>query len=312
MKKLEISIETDGWYKEENPEESIKFIKECGFEGIDYGMNAFFKSSFDQENLTSFFDCKIEQLREYYARLKKASEEHKVSISQVHGLFPIYYPEQEEKTQYVMEIQKKMIALCRYLGSDMIVVHPWSNFALRKEEVRKINLDLYRQLIPVAKEYGVTVCLENLYTLYVDTYHEGSCTDAEEACWYIDILNKEAGEDIFGFCLDVGHANMFGKNIYQYITTLGKRLKTVHIHDNAGTCDSHMIPYTQRVMKGMGSAVDWNGFLKGLKEVGYEGPISFETFRVIQQMPDELSEYVLKLIGAMGAYFRKEISSDEI
>ena len=60
MKKLEISIETDGWYKEENPEESIKFIKECGFEGIDYGMNAFFKSSFDQENLTSFFDCDIE------------------------------------------------------------------------------------------------------------------------------------------------------------------------------------------------------------------------------------------------------------
>ncbi len=312
MKKLEISVETEGWYQEDKPEESIKYIKECGFEGIDYGMNAFFKSTFDQENLTSFFDHDIEQLYEYYASLKKASEENEIAISQVHGLFPIYYPEQEAKNQYVVEILKKMIALCRYLDSNIIVVHPWSNPGLRKEEVKQINLDIYRQLIPTAKEYGVTICLENLYTLYVDTYHEGSCTDAEEACWYIDVLNTEAGEDIFGFCLDVGHANMFGKNIYQYITTLGKRLKTVHIHDNAGTCDSHMIPYTQRVMKGMGSAVDWNGFLKGLKEVGYEGPISFETFRVIQQMPDELLGYVLKLIGAMGAYFRKEISSDEI
>ena len=101
MKKLEISVETDGWYQEDKPEESIKYIKECGFEGIDYGMNAFFKSTFDQESLTSFFDHDIEQLYEYYASLKKASEENEIAISQCHGLFPIYYPGQEDKNRYL-------------------------------------------------------------------------------------------------------------------------------------------------------------------------------------------------------------------
>ena len=307
MKKLEISVETEGWFREEAIEESIQFIKQCGFEGIDYGMGALFKSTFEPEKLTSFFDRELDELYDYFSEIKNVTVANEISISQVHGLFPIYYLGQEAKNQYVIEVLKKMIAVCRYLDSNIIVVHPWSNPELRKEEVKQINLDIYRKLIPVAKEFDVTICLENLYTMYVDSYHEGSCTDAEEACWYIDVLNKEAGEELFGFCLDVGHANMFGKNIYQYITTLGKRLKTVHIHDNAGTCDSHMIPYTQRVMKGMGSAVDWNGFLRGLKEVGYEGPISFETFRVLKQMPDELQDKVLQLIAGIGTYFKRTI-----
>lgn len=307
MKKLEVSVQTGGWYDEAKPEESMKFIKECGFEGVDYNIDVLFKSTFEPENLTSFFDKDMEQLYEYFSSLKQAAEKYEVSISQAHSLFPIYYHGQDGKNRYVLEVTKKMIAVCGYLNCSAIVVHPWSNPELRKEEIRQINLDIYRKLMPAAKEYGVKVCLENLYTMYVDSYHEGSCTDAEEACWYIDTLNAEAGEEIFGFCLDVGHANMMGKNVYQYITTLGKRLTVLHINDNGGTCDGHMIPYTQRVMKGHGAVVDWDGFIKGLKEIGYEGALSFETFRVTDQMPDEVLIEVLRLISAIGRYFRKEI-----
>ena len=307
MKKLAVSVQTGEWYMEGMPEEGMKFIKGCRFEGLDYNMDDLFKKSFDQENLTSFFDKPLEELYSYYAPFKKEADDNGISFSQVHGLFPIYYPEQEEKNRYVIEMTKKMMAVCQYLDCKVLVVHPWSRPELRKEEVRQVNLDIYRQLIPAAKQYGVTICLENLYTMYVDSYHEGTCTDAEEACWYIDTLNAEAGENLFGFCLDVGHANMMGKNIYQYITTLGKRLTTLHINDNAGTCDAHMMPYTQRVMKGMGAAVDWDGFIRGLKEIGYEGALSFETFRVTNQMPDEVLTEVLQLISAIGRYFKKEI-----
>lgn len=310
MKKLAVSVQTGNWYEEGKPEEGMKFIKACGFEGLDYNIDGLFKPSFDQENLTSFFDQDIEQLYEYFATLKSAAKKNDILFSQLHGLFPIYYPGQDEKNRYVMEITKKMIAITKYLDCKIIVVHPWSSPILRKEEIREINLNLFRQLMPVAKKYGVTVCLENVYTLYVDSYHEGTCTDAEEACWCIDTLNAEAGEDIFGFCLDTGHANMFGKNIYHYITTLGKRLTTLHINDNAGTCDSHMVPYTQRVMKGMGAAVDWDGFIKGLKEIGYEGPLSFETFRVLDQMPEDVHGEVLRLIAGIGTYFKKSLSLD--
>ena len=36
--------------------------------------------------------------------------------------------------------------------------------------------------------------------------YEGTCTDAVEACYYVDTLNDIAGEKLFGFCFDTGHA----------------------------------------------------------------------------------------------------------
>ena len=39
MMKLEVATQSGDWYDETRPEESMRFIKECGFEGIDYNIN---------------------------------------------------------------------------------------------------------------------------------------------------------------------------------------------------------------------------------------------------------------------------------
>ena len=303
--KLEVSVQSADWYDENRPEESISYIKSCGFDAIDFGIATIFKKTFDAENLTSFFDQSIEELYDYYKPLKNATEKHEIFLSQAHGLFPIYYPGQDEKNRYVVEVTEKMMAVCSFLNCKAIVVHPYANHGWQKEEEKAINLNFYRQLIPAAKQYGVTVCLENLYN-WKNKHIEGACTDASEACWYVDTLNAEAGEDVFGFCLDVGHANMMGKNIYQYIITLGKRLTVLHIHDNDSINDGHMMPYTQTSF-----SVDWEGFLRGLKEIGYEGPLAFETFLATRQMPKEVEQETLRLISAIGRYFRKQLELTE-
>lgn len=302
--KLQISVQSGDWYDESRPEESISYIKSCGFEAVDFGLATIFKKTFDAENLTSFYDKSLEELFEHYTALKTSTEKQGISISQAHGLFPIYYPGEDVKNRYMLEVTKKMIAVCGFLGCKAIVVHPYSHPDLKKDEEHEINLIFYRQLIPTAKQYGVKVCLENLYN-WRKKHIEGGCTDAGEACWYIDTLNAETEEDIFGFCLDVGHANMMGKNLYQYITTLGKRITVLHIHDNDGINDGHMMPYTQTSLP-----VDWEGFLRGLKEIEYDGPLAFETFLVTRQMPDEVEPEVLKLISAIGKYFRKRLESN--
>jgi hypothetical protein len=56
MKKLINCVETAVWYEEDKPAESIRFIKECGFEAIDYNFGALFRDTLDVENLTSFYD----------------------------------------------------------------------------------------------------------------------------------------------------------------------------------------------------------------------------------------------------------------
>ena len=47
--------------------------------------------------------------------------------------------------------------------------------------------------------------------------------------------------------------------------------------------------------------------IQGLKEIGYEGNLSFETFRGLDAMPKEVEPEALKLISAIGRYFRAQL-----
>lgn len=125
----------------------------------------------------------------------------------------------------------------------------------------------------------------------------------------IDELNEAAGEELFGFCFDVGHANILGKNLYQAVVTLGDRLKILHIHDNDGISDLHTMPYTfMRSWNGL--STDWDGFLRGLRDIHYTGVLSFETSRCMEGFPRELHPSVLKLTADIGKYFSERITSE--
>lgn len=306
MKKLGVGVQTSKtWFDEANPAESIRFIKKCGFETIDYNMGSMFLDTFDKENVTSFFDQSIEELYEYYKPLKAALEENGVQISQAHGLFFVYEAGEEKLNDYYISMSEKMFAICRYLDCKVIVIHPWIGSEMTKSEEMQKNMSIYQRLIPAAKMYGVKICLENLFKKIDRIYLEGTCCDAQEVCQYIDRLNASAGEPVFGFCLDVGHAVMVRKNLYQFIKAIGERLTVLHIHENDGANDSHMIPFTQREQTGMRPAINWSEFVRGLKEIGYEGPLSFETVLGEKAWPEEIREEGFRFISAVGKYFRK-------
>ena len=76
--------------------------------------------------------------------------------------------------------------------------------------------------------------------------------------------NAEAGEDMFGACYNTGHANITGRNFYEDICTPGERLMCLHIHDNDGLHDRHLIPYTQKQPLGDKPDTDWNGLWDGM------------------------------------------------
>ena len=160
----------------------------------------------------------------------------------------------------------------------------------------------YKRLIPAAKQYGVKVCLENLFVHRGMMPLEAPCADGAEACLYVDTLNEAAGEDLFGFCFDVGHANLLGRKIGEFVKTLGHRLTILHIHDNNGFDDMHMIPYSYLATPSS-HVCDWQGFVEGLKEIGYKGVLAFETFRIYSAYPAPCRDAALKLISSIGHYW---------
>ena len=303
-----VGVQSGPWYSDNDPDGSIAFIKSCGFETIDFNIDTKLPGDkIKNGELTAFFSQTVEELCEFYRPLKDALSKYDVTISQMHAPFPLFIKDNEEVNDYMIMVVEKICAVCQYLGCPAVVVHPITRSTKDKEI--ETNLTMYRKMIPGAKKYGVKLCLENLFGTFKGRIIEGACSEVTEACWYIDTLNEEAGEEIFGFCLDVGHANLLGRNIYQYITKLGKRLTILHIHDNNGQSDLHMMPYTYTSNWGKDLICNWDAFIDALHDIGYEGTLCFETFRVLGAFPKELWPEALKLISATGRHFARRIDA---
>ncbi len=306
-----VSIQSAGWYDEADDEKSMKYAKECGIEAIDYNIDHVLNVwDYLKGKKFPFCDKPLDEFVAHYAPLKAAAEKYGVAFSQMHAPFPVWIEGNKEATEYILTVVEKTIAVCSYVGCPAIVVHPYfSGEAEKRERNMEINLEIYRRLMPFAKKYGVKICLENLFVGHPGGAIEANvCTNASDFCYLIDKLNAEAGEEVFGFCFDVGHANITGKNIRAYLNDIGKRLTILHIHDNNGRGDMHLLPYTQTSdIWGATLATDWEGFINGLRDIGYEGTLSFETFRVSERFPQEVHKEMLALTVAIGKYFRKRI-----
>lgn len=300
-----VSCQTLGWYHslfggEAHAGEALAYIRRCGFDAIDYHFEGVYTANQIRNGVTSpVFDKPLDALLEYYAPLKQAIDTQGIVISQSHGISPQYLTTNRELSTYLRDVIRKSLEVCRFLGCPSMVLHPLRVFDLTE------NLRLFRELTPAALQAGVTVCLENMFIGNEPFY------DTPTACQIIDRLNDEAGAPVFGACYDVGHANLSGRDLYRDICTLGDRLVCLHIHDNDGIHDQHLIPYTQKVPKESRPCTDWDGVWKGLAEIGYTGPINFEIHPALRIAPPELTEDLLKLAASIGRYIQTRITRNE-
>jgi sugar phosphate isomerase/epimerase len=95
---------------------------------------------------------------------------------------------------------------------------------------------------------------------------------ALEPCPGEDIPGLAQALDAFdnkylGLCLDTGHANL-DPAIWPFVEEYRDRIVAVHIHDNDGTGDQHLIPYS--------AGIDWERTAVLLASSGYTGCVSLE------------------------------------
>ena len=237
-------------------EGALAKIGSQGYDCIDY------QGFVDVE--TDFFKLPIDEFEKELLAQKALITSHGLVVSQAHA--PWRYPVQDatpEGRAFWCEAMKKSIFGTHVLGAHRFIVHPLMPYfdrADHPEEVLSLNEAFFAELADYAKQYDVNVCVENLpFPLY-------PLTTVEQVCAIVDKLDREN----LKVCLDTGHAAIFfGKSIGDAVRYIGQRLEAVHIHDNMGKEDEHLIP-------GDG-IIDWDGFAAALKEIGFSGVISLET-----------------------------------
>jgi len=125
---------------------------------------------------------------------------------------------------------KKFIKLMKKIGVKKIVIHPTVAARIKTPEARKILVKYFLKINAEAKKQKIELMLENLFPMYWSI----SLSKAEDLEY---VLKRVKG---MKFCLDVGHANVVGKNHYKkLISKLHKYLDHMHISDNAGK-DEHL------------------------------------------------------------------------
>ena len=234
-------------------EERYLKMKELGFDYADYGINGILGDKTEEE-----YEAMI--LAE-----KALADAAGVTIWQIHGHWR--YPphdETEALREERMEWMKRAIRLTSKIGCKNWVIHMLMPYGpddngFNDEEFIKINLDFFRRLLPTAKEYGVTICLENMPMKRL-TY-----STTEKTLEIIHMINDKN----FKLCLDTGHEAVFGNSVGDAIRLAGKELQTFHIHDNDGKGDRHWVPTT--------GVIDWYDVAAALKEIEFDGVFSLET-----------------------------------
>lgn len=260
-------------------EECYRKMKAHGFSCVDFGM---------ADTETPLYAASEEEFREMLLHEKQLAEEAGMEINQVHG--PWRWPPRdrtpEDQTER-MEKMKKSIRGTAILGCKNWVIHPIMPFDIHDKGTEnepvtwEMNLAFMKELLAYAKEYDVTICLENM------PMPEFSIGSPSEILKFVKQMNDEH----FKICLDTGHVALY-RDVTpgQAMRDMGSEVRVLHVHDNNGWGDIHQFPYF--------GVIDWDDFMRALKECGFEGVFSLETAPG-EGLPDDIFEEMSRTLAKL-------------
>ena len=230
--------------------ELIDYLHQAGFRYIDL-------SFYSLESMDPFME---DDWQEYAQQLKKHVADKKMEFVQAHSFGGNAFKDQQTYDK-IVKYTIRSIEACAILGIPQIVVHAPYESHMTEEEFFKKALDFYEEFFPVMEKTGVKVLIENSAEKIVgcDTYFYTGATMRK----FLEYANNP----LLGACWDTGHANIQGSQYFDIID-LGEYLWGIHVADNQGEEDEHLMPYV--------GTMSIDEVMSALVKIGYKGAFTFE------------------------------------
>ena len=190
-------------------------------------------------------------------KYKEFADKHNVVFPQGHLKLSARLCEEEDR-----DILKRQLDLFKTVGVKNAVLHcdtlrRYEN--ITDDEAKERNVEALKYLIEHIKDTDIVICLENLIK-------EDYANNADGLLWFIEQL----GDEHLGICLDTGHLNLIeNKDQGEFIRKAGKHLKALHLADNDGTSDQHLMPSAR-------GQVNFKEVILETKKIGYDGIYNLE------------------------------------
>lgn len=263
-----------GVFWNEYGEKTIEKLARIGYDAVDFSMFT------DGHKRLEILDESAMQMEKYFRSLKNIMDDNGVSVVQTHASFPIDFDTNEQCDKIVGNF-KKEIEASAILGAKYIVTHPSmkingeNNFAEGAYNFEKV----INGIKDTATANNIEVCVENIpvFNKYKYCRVQGACSRAID----LDIYAEKFG---VGVCLDTGHAHVVGENPAYVARKLGQKIKVMHLNDNYGIDDDHIMPY-------MGG-INWHQLATALKEIEYKGDYCAEIYRLLERVKKTDCEFM--------------------
>ena len=143
------------------------------------------------------------------------------------------------RCQCAVHALRKTVAFCHQLNCPALILHisgsPGVKTRAALKQAKECAIDSLGMIVSFARERRVEILLENLVP---HAQHLRLGAEIEDL---IDIVEALKGQGM-GICIDTGHSVLNHRDPSDDIRKAGHWLRSLHINDNNGLEDLHMIP----------------------------------------------------------------------
>ena len=276
---MNLSVETYVPRKYYDDAAAMNMIREAGFDGVDL---SFYWASAENNLLGDDY-------RERAQAMKTLLRENKLQCRQTHAPFDFRYGEAMDFSNlHYLEIVRS-IEFSALLGAKQIIIHGIKvPEGARSEESLVYNYQYYQSFGPFCREFDIQIGVENLITsVFPEPQYLNRMLSMLDSPYYIA-------------CIDLGHAIIAGTAPEDYLQrVLPGKIQGLHVHDNDGKTDEHMLPYI--------GVLNWEAIVKALADIRYTGDFTLEIYRFLDNFDAALLGDALAFSAKVGRYLMDKL-----
>lgn len=277
---MQYSASVSGFCRQTDAFSSLLEIRQAGYDGVDFPLYIY-----TQRKNTAL--CSNDWWRVWTQSVRDYADSLGLAVVQAHAPWrqdisaDLHY-------EAPSKIHERMFAACSVLGCKKLVFHPVAYpyrivSAETEQAIHAYNLRWFRELLPFAETYGVTIELENTFD-YFHLQMPGDPARPYTTATQLNALADDLHSPFVKICLDTGHANIASEDIPQMIKAFGSRLDCLHLNDNYGKRsgqneDLHLFPTE--------GTVNWQSVAAALYAAGYQGTYNLEIIADLAELTPE-------------------------
>lgn len=228
----------------------VDFLAACGFDGMDLSLD-----TIDELSLPLVDD---DAWRASLYTLGNRAAALGLTIPVCHLPFAMPSPDDDRAMTAFARALSRGLDAAAFLHIPTAVIHPIVRHSSHTgyDAWLSQNIAFLSPLCQKAHRLGVQPAVENMIGRPLPAHPTETVygSRAEDLRVLADRLDT-------GICWDAGHANVTGLCQSAELTVIGQRLRMLHLHDNDGLRDRHLLPFR--------GTVDWASVAEGLRAIAF-------------------------------------------